>query len=304
VLPVSTVPAGGADCLTGLTHDPGYDLTLNVVGTTTTAFTYQLQPDSNYPDGFAQPAHNRVAGSSSGGVNTAFSAQIGFSVTATACNFSDAAGTALVGGYPSIYLRCAQVTLPETVLLTPGGFSALISASVSGASPLGVLLWTATPGTAGPAVTLGSNASLDAFSTSTAVNTGCTSWPCSVAQPFGGASARVLEAANAPSFKLLPQGCTGLACVTPFAGSPFTGCPLGQLTMATSVSTFTAPNGAASVVTGLSATPVAVGNAMLGTASASAPTAKLPLMSNDDLTIWLAVLTGEEASWFLHTALS
>ena len=251
----------------------GYDLTLGINAAGAVAnFTYTVNPDALYPNGWLQPAQNFATS------NTMFSVFIAVSITAASCTFTDAANTAIANGYPTLYFPCAEVVVPSSTNLSTN--AALLAA------PLGVLLWTQTPGSSTlPA--LGSAFALDGGNVAQPCSAG---WPCSLAAPFGGATATVLEASTAPRVMLLPQGCAGASC-TAVNGSipaPFSNCPGGKVTMM----------------------GVTTGNAT--TASTAAPTSSSPpSMSNSDIVAWLAVLTAVYSFFFigqcllaLHTRIS
>ena len=240
----------------------GYDLTLGFTATGAVAnFTYTINPDAMYPNGWSQPATNYA------NANTLFSIFVAVSITATSCTFSDAANTAIVAGYPTLYFPCAEVVIPATTILNTS--AALLAA------PRFVLLWTQTAASSTmPAA--GSSFALDGGATVQ----GCTSWPCSATAPFGGASATVLEATSAASIMLIPQGCVGAAC-TAVNGSipaPFTNCPAGQVTVLT-------------LKTG--------NNTAARAAAVSSPPSPASTMSNSSIVAWLAVLTAVFSFFFI-----
>lgn len=260
-----TVPAGVAATPQAV---PGYDLTLGFSPSGTVSnFSYTLNWDAQFPNGFAQPAVDFGVPTASGSIasaNTLFSVLVGISITATGCNFTDANAGLTATGYPALYFPCVEVVVPASTVITTA--AALVNA------PLGVLLWTQTISTqAMPSV--GSSFALDAG----AVVSNCASWPCStgvggtVVAPFGGASARVLEASVAPKIQLLPQNCMGINC-TAVNGSvvaPYPNCPGGVMTMQ----------------------GVATGN-NTAALSALAATLTAPVtLSNRSIVAWLIVLT-------------
>jgi len=238
----------------------GYDLTLgfNAAGAVT-SFTYTINPDAQYPNGWSQPATNYAAS------NTMFSVFVAVTITAASCTFSDAGNTAIVGGYPTLYFPCALVVVPLSSNLST-------SASLL-AAPRGVLLYTQTASAASAALpAIGSSFALDGGA---AVVQGCASWPCSAAAPFGGASATVLEASTAPNIKLIPQGCAGVSCtaVNGNIPAPFANCPAGQVTALT----------------------LKTGNAPAAAAAASPASA----MSTGAIVAWLSALTAVFGFFFV-----
>ena len=269
-----SVPAGVSATPQEVT---GYDLTLsfNAAGAVAN-FTYTINPDALYPNGWLQPAQNFATAGSSG-ANTLFSVFVAVSITASSCTFTDAANTAITGGYPTLYFPCAEVVANSSTNLTTN--AALLAA------PLSVLLWTQTA-SSGTMPAVGSSFALDGGNVAQSCTTG---WPCTTAAPFGGASATVLEATSAPKIMLIPQGCAGTSCtaVNGKIPAPFSNCPVGMVTM----------NGNTT------------GNS---TAASSTPSpSSSPSMSNHDIVAWLAVLTAVFSFFFigqcllaLHTRIS
>ena len=151
-----------------------------------------------------------------------------------------------VGGYPTLFVQCAEVTVSNTLVLNSSTFASIIQKSFSPATTqLSTLLWWATPANAADLCpqytnaaneaingTLNSNGTfvqLDAFNAGafSVAGTSCSKWPCDVNAPFGGAYSIVSELASAPRISFLPTGCTGASCVAPFYNTPFPGCPNG-----------------------------------------------------------------------------
>ena len=194
----------------------GYDLTLsfNAAGAVAN-FTYTINPDALYPNGWLQPAQNFAT------ANTMFSTFVGASISASLCTFTDTANTAIVNGYPTLYFPCAEVVANSSTSLTTN--AALLAA------PLSVLLWTQTA-SSGTMPAVGSSFTLDGGNVAQPCTNG---WPCSTAAPFGGVSATVLEANSAPKIMLIPQGCAGTSCtaVNGKIPAPFSNCPAGMVTM-------------------------------------------------------------------------
>ena len=253
----------------------GYDLTLGINAAGAVAnFTYTINPDALYPNGWLQPAQNFATS------NTLFSVFVAVSITAPSCTFTDAVNTAILNGYPTLYFPCAEVVVSSSTNLSTN--ATLLAA------PLGVLLWTQTPGSATlPAI--GSTFNLDGGNVAPACPTG---WPCSTVAPFGGASATVLEANSAPKIMLIPQGCAGSNCTAVNGSIPaaFSNCPAGKVT----VMSLTTGN-----ATTASALPV------------SASSSSAAAMSNRNIVAWLSVLTAVYGFFFigqcllaLHTRIS
>lgn len=244
---------------------PGYDLTLGINAAGAVAnFTYTANPDALYPNGWLQPATNFPT------ANTMLSTFVAVSISATSCNFTDAANTAITSGYPTLYFPCAEVVLAASTNLS--------SNAQMLAAPLSVLLWTLTPG--GPALpAIGGTFTLDGGN---AVS-GCTSWPCSNISPFGGVTATVLEANSAPGIKLIPQGCVGVNC-TSVSGSilaPFPNCPGGKVTVLGNVT----------------------GNSTTASATQMSSSSPASDLSNNDIVAWLSVLTAVFSFFFIGQCL-
>ena len=194
----------------------GYDLTLGISAAGTVAnFTYTINPDALYPNGWLQPAQNFAT------TNTMFSVFVAVSITAPSCSFTDPINTAITNGYPTLYFPCAEVVVSSATNLNTN--AALLAA------PLGVLLWTQTPAS-GTLPAIGSTFALDGGNVAQPCSSG---WPCSNAAPFGGASATVLEANSAPKIMLIPQGCAGATCAAVNGSIPaaFPNCPAGKVTV-------------------------------------------------------------------------
>ena len=94
-------------------------------------FTYTINPDALYPNGWLQPAQNFAAS------NTMFSVFLALSITAPSCNFTDPINTAITNGYPTLYFPCAEVVVSSNADLTTN--AALLN------EPLGVLLCRRSP---------------------------------------------------------------------------------------------------------------------------------------------------------------
>jgi hypothetical protein len=243
---------------------PGYDLTLGFTAAGAVAnFTYTINPDALYPNGWLQPAQNFAAS------NTMFSVFLALSITAPSCNFTDPINTAITNGYPTLYFPCAEVVVSSNANLTTN--AALLN------EPLGVLLWTKTNGS-GTLPAIGTSFALDGGA---AVVPGCTSWPCSATAPFGGVSATVLEANTAPKIMLIPQGCAGASCTAVNGNIPaaFANCPAGQVTML-------------SLKTGNTTTTTAP-------PPPPPPPSSSEDMSNSDIVTWLSVLTAVYSFFFI-----
>ena len=139
-----------------------------------------------------------------------------------------------IGGYPHLYFQCAEVTVASSLVLNANGYAAVIAASFNASTtPLHTLLWWATPANVvsacnqwSPNSVAGPIFQLDPQS-STSPATSCTSWPCSVAAPFGRAYANVDELASAPHIGFIPNNCwtapggPSAGCVVPFYGATF-----------------------------------------------------------------------------------
>ena len=253
----------------------GYVLTLQGSGGRTAGFTYSLMAG-------ADGAKSTVEAGS-----TNLVLFLGLAISNSSCAFADVASTALVNGYPTLYVSCVQVVTPIEVNLT--------FASAMAAAPLAVLMYTATPGSTQTVPQLNSVIKLDG-----GIAAPCASgWPCKDAAPFGGAEATVLETGPAASIRLLPQGCKGVACCAVAPGgdgscvtaggvvaTAFPNCPGGRFSSPTSVAYFAAVNGGPSIIG--AAMPTVTGNTSVGTTAEVKHKADL---SPKSLIIWLAVLT-------------
>ena len=238
----------------------------------------------------------------------------------------DATAASILGGYPNLFFQCLEVAVSDALPLTPASLASIVRASFSAATtPLNLFLWWATP--ANVAATCaqyidGSNKplapnstfQLDPFNSSAAASgAGCAAWPCAATAPFGGALGVVKELASAPRIAFLPGGCTGAACVAPFPGGPFAGCPGGVLTMPTAASGWSSSpcqfltNGKpASAFSPNASLPTTVGNAPAAPPPASPPPPPLPPppfpISQKGIVAWLAVLTAVFSCFFIVIA--
>lgn len=305
----------------------GWTLTLTSTPTGQSAFTYQINPDEASPKGFARAGQHLR-----NGLRSSILFNIGWSTPTGTCTFkcaqppaalymrlrghlsasaalsalrfprthalsmpdfrSDTEAYAVIGGYPTMFLQCAQLSVDAETKLNADGIREL----AAGRATLYTLLWTATPanvvslcsglttpGTGNPAV--GVSYALDPWSADLAAGENCTAWPCSTQAPFGRRAAAVAEVAGAPRIMFLPRACSGATCVAPFPGTPFGGCPGGKLTMPISSGSW-------------SSSPCNSPQASQGTAAATtvggapaAPAPKKEALATKDIIIWLAILT-------------
>ena len=123
------------------------------------------------------------------GLKSNFAAFIGLSAPSGTCNFTDTVRTTAIGGYPHVFFQCAEVTVASDLILNAAGYASIIAASFNATTtPLHTLLWWATPANVGSVcpqyIAAGTAFKLDPQAAAPQA-TACTSWPCSVAAPFG-----------------------------------------------------------------------------------------------------------------------
>ena len=204
--------------------------------------------------------------------------------------FTDGNNTAIINGYPHLFLPCNQIAV-NTSLLTQaaGNYAAL---------PLYALLWTMTPANVVSTCTAFNAATLSSGTVAAPLGTVALDFGLNYS-PFGGRTAAVVEVASAPHIAFIPGSCTGAGCSFPFPGSTFNvSAPVNASTWTSSPSCTGSGGVYTSTYQGTAVTTV-VTAAPLPTPPPGPPSSTPFPVTIKGAVAWLAVLTIVFSLWLI-----
>ena len=201
--------------------------------------------------------------------------------------FTDANTTAIINGYPHVFVPCTQLAVNTTLLAQNAGNYASLQ--------LYALLWWMTPANVVSTCTTFGAATLSTGTVAAPVGTVALDFGLSYS-PFAGRTASVVEVASAPHIAFIPGSCTGLGCSYPFPGATF------NVSAPISVPTWTSSPSC----TGSGGVYTSMYQGTLGTTVVTAAPAPTPAPTSTPFPVtirgavaWLVVLTVVFSLWLI-----
>jgi hypothetical protein len=198
--------------------------------------------------------------------------------------------TAIINGYPHIFVPCTQIAVNTTQLLAQAGNYATLQ--------LYALMWTITPATVVSTCTTFNAATLSTGTVAAPVGTVTLDFGLNYS-PFGGRTAVVVEVAGAPHIAFIPGNCSGAGCSYPFPGTTFNvSAPVNVSTWTSSPSCTSSGGVYTSTYQGTVVTTV-VTAAPLPTPAPGPPSSTPFPVTIKGAVAWLAVLTIVLSLWLI-----